>query len=63
VSDPLVNAETIQTLARLQGIEIEAAHLEPLAAALTAHLAAVAALHDYYDVTEVEPALTFDPLW
>jgi hypothetical protein len=58
-----VDAETVRALARLQGITIDEAHVEPLVAALAGHLAAIAALDEYYDVSETEPALTFDPLW
>lgn len=59
----MVDPATIRTLARLQGIEIDDEQVGPLVGALTAHLAAIAALDAYYDLSEIEPALTFDPLW
>jgi hypothetical protein len=63
MSTPVVNLETVKLLAGLQGLSVPDEDLQPLAEALTGHLATVAAIVDRYELDDVEPVLTHDPRW
>ena len=57
-----VTAETIELLARLQGIEVLPGHADPLAGALQAHLQSFDPL-ERLDLEGRDPAVHFDPRW
>jgi hypothetical protein len=63
MTPPEVDAAAVQLLAELQQLTVPEEDLEPLAAALTAHLQTVAAINERYRLDDVEPALTYDPRW
>lgn len=59
---PTITADTVQLLARLAGFTVPPDDLEALAVALGNQLASIQSL-DEMDLTDVNPALEFDPRW
>ena len=57
-----VDADTVQTLARVAGIDLPHEDVEPLVGALKNHLAGMKVLEDL-DIDEADPIVTFDPRW
>jgi hypothetical protein len=57
-----VGPETIEVLARLTGLPITAEDISPLVTALGDQLAAFETLEGV-DLTDVNPAVEFDPRW
>jgi hypothetical protein len=57
-----VGPETIEVLAQLTGLPIAAEDIPPLVTALGDQLAAFETL-EAVDLTDVNPALEFDPRW
>ncbi|MDQ6949928.1 MAG: hypothetical protein M3256_27685 [Actinomycetota bacterium] len=58
----VVSLETVELLARLAGFAVPPEDIAPLAAALSDQLASIELL-DRMDLTDVNPALEFDPRW
>lgn len=61
-SNAPISPATIELLARLGGFPLPPEDVEALATALRSQLASIEAL-DELDVTDVNPALEFDPRW
>lgn len=61
-NNPPIDRETLDALARLVGLTLPEADVEPLAAALRDQFAAIEDL-ERLDLTDVNPAFRFDARW
>ena len=57
-----LSPETVQALAEAVGLALPPEDIDPLVIALTDQLASIAQL-DQLDLTNVDPAVRFDPRW
>jgi hypothetical protein len=63
MNDIPIDVETVRLLARLDGLSIPDEDLEPLAAALSAHLTSSTKIRERYGGLDAEPPLEFDARW
>jgi len=63
MSDNPIDVGTVELLARLNGLKIPDEDMEPLSAALSAHLASSARIRERFGAMADEPPLEFDARW